>query len=141
MKCTITPLPNENVIAEIEGEMWAASSNPIERFFSGIVKTIAGFLGFRRAGYLLLTDQRIIFVRKEIALWVFPKEAVTASYLPQAVASAGYVRRGTFCGCFCPVFFLEINLISGQSISVQLKGANEAVAAEYANTMYAAISR
>ena len=40
MKCNITPLEGENLIAEIAGEMWAASSNPIVRFFAFIDKIL-----------------------------------------------------------------------------------------------------
>lgn len=139
MKCKIVPLENENVIAEIAGEMWAKSSNPIVRFFSAIMKFLAAFIGYRKAGYLVLTDKRILFIKREVMLWCFPLNAVTTSILPQGLSSVGYTRQGTFLGCFCPKFCLELIALSGEIIQVQLKGANEKEAATYANVMYEAI--
>ena len=139
MKCNITPLEGENLIAEIAGEMWAASSNPIVRFFAFIDKILCFIFGFRKAGYLVLTDRRIIFIRKRVALWCFPLEAIIKSYLPQGISAVGYTRKGTCLGCFCPMFCLELTSISGEVITIQLKGATEKMAASYANTMYEAI--
>lgn len=136
LKCNIIPMADESVIAEIEGEMWANSPNPIERLFAPVTRFFAKLIGIRKTGSLVLTDQRIIFARREVVFWFITKASVAKSVLPQGLSSVGYIRKGIFARCW-----LQLVTVAGEVIDIQLKGANEKQAAEYANVMYNAISR
>jgi len=136
MKSKIMPMEGETIIAEIEGEMWAASSNPIARLIGKILKILNLILGIRQAGYLVLTSNRIIFYKKSVALWVFPTFLESSSLLPQAVSSVGYIRKGSFLGCFCPTYYLQILQNNGTEIVIQVKGATETEVVKYANVLY-----
>lgn len=131
-------MENEKVIAELEGELWASSSNPISRFFGLILKILFFIFGFRQSAYLLLTSNRIIFYKKMVGFWFFPIQVENFSLLPQALSSVGYIRKGSFFGCFCPTYYLQILQNNGSETLIQIKGATETEAMKYANVMYGA---
>lgn len=139
MKCKIIPMDDENVVMEVEGELWARSSNPIARLIGFICKCIGFVFGYRKSAYMVMTTRRIIFFKKSVLLWCFPTATESYSVLPQAICSVGYTRRGTFLGCFCPMYCLRMVDNSGSITDLQLKGASENETVRYANAMYDAI--
>ena len=87
---------DEKLVAEIEAELWAASSNPIARFIGAIIKVIYLILGMKKEGYLVLTDKRVIEVVSQKACWVFNTGKEVKYVLPSSVKEVGYTKEGTF---------------------------------------------
>lgn len=129
---------DEKLVMEIEAELWASSSNPIARFIGEIQKFIAMILGFRKKGFLVITDKRVVEVSSQIACWCITVGRQVKYVLPSSVKEIGYTRRATFC-CFCPAYHLYYEAFT-QRTSVLLKDADESGALKAANAFYAAIS-
>jgi len=129
---------NEELVMEIEAELWATSSNPISQAFGSIRRIIATILGFKKKGFLVITNKRVIEVTTQIRCWCITVGRQVKYVLPSSVKEIGYTRSATCC-CFCPVYFLYYDSFT-QRTRVQLKGADESGALKAANAFYAAIA-
>ena len=129
--------PGENLVMEIEAELWAVSSNPIAVLFGRINKVIAAIFGTRRKGFLVITDKRVIEVTDLIRCYVFHTNKTVKFVLPSSVKEIGYEKE-TVCGIFCPAYNLYYESFT-QKTMVMLKGANEAKANEKVKAFYKAI--
>jgi hypothetical protein len=128
----------ENLVMEIEAELWAASSNPIARFLGDATKLIARVLGFRKKGYLVITDKRVVEVSTQINCWVITTGRQVKYVLPSSVKEIGY-DKATTCGFFCPAYHLYYESFT-QRTSILLRDADEAGASKAADAFYAAIA-
>ena len=50
----------EKLVIELEAELWATSQNPIAKAIGQIRRAIAGLLGSKREGYIVITDKRVV---------------------------------------------------------------------------------
>ncbi|MGM9843399.1 MAG: hypothetical protein ACI30S_04170 [Muribaculaceae bacterium] len=130
--------PNENLVMELEAELWATSSNPIARLFGAINKIINLILGNRRHGYLVITDKRVIEVSQDRVCWIFNARKDVKYVLPSSVKEAGYLKEATFCGCFCQAYHFYYESWT-QSTSILLKGVNESGAKQILDAFYNAL--
>lgn len=129
---------NEKLIMELEAELWAESSNPIARAIGFIIKIIYFILGIRLHGYLVITDKRVIEVRDAKACWIFNTSKEVKYVLPASVKEAGYLKRATFCGCFCHSYYFYYEAWT-QRTAIQLKGVDEQGAKAVVDAFYNAI--
>jgi hypothetical protein len=137
LKSGVMLAENENLVMEIEAELWASSSNPIARFIGAIYKFFAMIFGIRKKGFVVITDKRVVEVRTNVACWCIPVGRTVKYVLPSSVKEVGYSRKAT-CGCFCPRYELYYQAFT-EFTPIQLKGADEAGALKAANAFYAAI--
>ncbi len=128
----------EELVVELEAELWASSSNIIARFFGAIQRIFALLLGNRRKGYVILTTKRVIEVRQDIACWCINKSKGVKYVLPSSVKEVGYIKTGTFCGCCCQAYRLYYEAFT-QRTSILLKGMNEAETVNLVNIFYKTI--
>jgi len=134
----IVLMEGENLVMEIEAELWASSSNPIAQLL-GTVKRIIGLIfGIKVKGFWVITDQRVVEVAVQMACWVFTVGRQLKYVLPSSVKEIGYTRSAT-CGVFCPAFHLYYESFTQRS-AVLLKDADEDGAAKAADAFYKAIS-
>ena len=96
----------EEIIVELEAELWATSSNPIAKFFGAIWKFIAWLVGIRRKGFLVITNQRVCEISHNFACWVFNTNREVKYVLPSSIKELGYKKEGTVCGCCCQAYTL-----------------------------------
>jgi hypothetical protein len=134
----ITLAEDEKLVMEIEAELWASSSNPIARFFGAIKKFFAMILGYRKKGFLVITDRRVVEISKQIACWCITVGREVKYVLPSSVKEIGYTRQATCC-CFCPAYYLYYESFT-QRTAILLKGVDETGALKSANAFYAAIT-
>ena len=66
LKSGIILSENENVVMELEAELWATSSNPIARFFGFLRKIVSLIFGIKHEGYLVLTDKLKLEIVKHV---------------------------------------------------------------------------
>ena len=130
---------DEKLVMEIEAELWASSSNPIAQLIGTVRRIIAKILGFRKKGFLIITDKRVVETSTQIACWCITMGRQIKYVLPSSVKEIGYTRQAT-CGFFCPAYYLYYDSFT-QRTSIMLKGADESGALKAANAFYAAISR
>ncbi len=134
----ITLAEDEKLVMEIEAELWATSSNPIARLLGELNRIIAMILGFRKKGFLVITDKRVIEVLTQINCYIFTTGRQVKYVLPSSVKEIGYTKVAT-CGIFCPAYHLYYEGFT-QRTDVLLKGADEAGALQAANAFYSAIA-
>jgi hypothetical protein len=130
---------DETLVMEIEAELWAASSNPIARAIGIALKIIAVILGFKKQGFLVITNKRVVEVSTQIACWCITTGRQIKYVLPSSIKEIGYERTAT-CGCFCPAYYLYYEAFT-QRTAILLKGANEADALKAVNAFYTSITR
>lgn len=61
---------NEHLVVELEAELWATSSNPISLLIGNIVKFLNLLIGFKRKGYVVITDLRVVEIIQFKALGI-----------------------------------------------------------------------
>lgn len=129
---------DEELVMELEAELWATSSNPLARMFGWLLKLIYFICGIRMHGYLVITNKRVVEVRDRKACWVFNVAKDVKYVLPNSVKEAGYTKEGTFCGCFCQAYHFYYEAWT-QRTSILLKAVDEKGAQEIVDAFYAAI--
>ena len=137
-KSGVTLVEGEELIAELEAELWATSSNPIARFLGAIQKFIAMILGSRKKGFLVITNKRVVEVSTQIACYCMVVGRQIKYVLPSSIKEIGYTRAATFL-CCCPAYHLYYESFT-QRTAILLKGADEAEALKLTDAFYAAIS-
>lgn len=130
----------ENLVMELEAELWASSQNPIAKLIGTAIRLINLVLGFKRRGYLVITDQRVVEVVEFISLWVFTTGKNIKYVLPSSVKEVGYTKEGTCFGCFCQAYNLYYDSFT-QRTSILLPVSSEAESKKVVDAFYAAISK
>lgn len=130
----------ENLVMELEAELWASSQNPIAKLIGTAIRLINLVLGFKRRGYLVITDQRVVEVVEFISLWVFTTGKNIKYVLPSSVKEVGYTKEGTCFGCFCQAYNLYYDSFT-QRTSILLPVSSEAETKKVVDAFYAAISK
>jgi len=138
LKSGIALAENEKLVMEIEAELWATSSNPIAQAIGSVLRVIGMILGFKKKGFMVITDKRVVEIRTNILCWCIPVSRWVKYVLPSSVKEIGYRRIAT-CGLFCPRYDLYYESFT-QMTPIQLKGVDEEGALKAANAFYAAIS-
>jgi hypothetical protein len=128
---------NETLVLEIEAELWATSSNPIAQLFGGIRRFFAAIFGYKKKGFVVVTNQRVVIVEKRITCYCFDRGKIVKYILPSSLKEVGYKKFAT-CGCFCPAYHLYFDAFT-EHHDVLLKGVNEAGAQKVCDTFYQSI--
>ena len=139
LKSGIVLTEGENVVVELEAELWAASSNPLAKLVGQVVKFIHLILGNKRKGYVVITNKRVVEVIQFTALWVLNAGKNVKYVLPSSVKEVGYTKEGTFLGCFCQAYSLYYDSFT-QRTSVLLSVSEESEAQKVVDAFYRAIS-
>ena len=139
LKSGIVLTEGENVVVELEAELWAASSNHLAKLVGQVVKFINLILGNKRKGYVVITNKRVVEVIQFTALWVLNAGKNVKYVLPSSVKEVGYTKEGTFLGCFCQAYSLYYDSFT-QRTSVLLSVSEESEAQKVVDAFYRAIS-
>lgn len=130
----------ENLVMELETELWATSSNPIAKIIGTVIRIINLILGNKRKGFIVITNKRVVEVVQFKALWVFNVGRNVKFVLPSSVKEVGYFKEGTLCGCFCQSYNLYYDAFT-QRTSVLLGDVDsDAEAQKVVEAFYNAIS-
>lgn len=138
LKSGLALLPGEQVIVELEAELWAESPNPLAKLIGGIQRVVARIFGHRRKGFLVITDRRVVEVLNIYNCYVFNTDKAVKYVLPSSVKEVGYVK-GTTCGVFCPAYHLYYDSHT-QRTSIQLQTAEEAEVLRIVDAFYNTIA-
>ena len=130
---------DENLVMELEAELWASSMNPIARLIGSIARFINLLMGNKRKGFIVITDKRVMEVLQFKALWVLNAGKDVKYVLPSSVKEVGYTKEGTCFGCFCQQYNLYYESFT-QRTSVMLPVQEEKEAQRVVDAFYKAIS-
>ena len=125
----------EEIEFAIEAELWASSSNPIDRAIGKFIKFLNLIVGIKLIGYLIVTNKRIVEISQKKVCWAFNAGKNVKFVMPKSVREVGYRAEGTFLGCFCQAYYLYYEAQT-QSTSILLKGVDEAEAARISKVFY-----
>ncbi len=128
----------ENLVMELEAELWASSSNPLAKLVGSVAKFINLLLGNKRRGFIVITNKRVVEIIEFKALWVFNVGKNVKYLLPSSVKEVGYIKQGTCFGCFCQSYNLYYDAFT-QRTSVLLSDVDEAGAQKVVDAFYKAI--
>jgi hypothetical protein len=129
--------PGEEVVMELEAEMWADGSSIIQKAVGQIRKLIGSILGFKRDGFIVVTNKRVVEIVQFKAFFVLNQGRCVKILTPGSIKEVGYTREGQFCGCLCQSYNLFYESFT-QKTSVLLSsvdsedGAQKVVDAFYA---------
>ena len=129
---------NENLVMELEAELWATSQNPIAQIWGQIKKLIGLFFGIKREGFVVITDQRVVEVIQTKACWVLNTGKVVTYLMPSSIKECGYTKEGTICGCFCQAYTFYYEGWT-QRTAIMLKDADEKEAQGVVDSFYKAL--
>ncbi|MDR1543169.1 MAG: hypothetical protein LBS50_01910 [Prevotellaceae bacterium] len=129
----------ENLVMELEAELWASSSNPMAKLIGSVVKFLNLLLGNKRQGFVVITNKRVVEVIQFKALWILNAGKNVKYLLPSSVKEVGYTKEGTCFGCFCQSYNLYYDAFT-QRTSVLLSDVDEAGAQKVVDAFYKAIS-
>jgi len=139
MKSGLILMEGETLVMEIEAELWATSSNPVARFFGAIAKFFATIFGYRKSGYIVVTNKRVVQVEKVVTCYCCGGGKNVKYLLPSSLKEVGFIKMAT-CGCFCPAYYLYFEAFT-QRTQVLLKGVDEAGAQKTVDAFYRAIAQ
>ena len=103
LKSGILLTEGENLVVELEAEMWVTGLNAIDKMFGYIYKFFAMLLGVRKEGYIVITNKRVVEVRKDKIFFVMDNGKTITYLMPNSIKEIGYTKEPTFF-CFCPVY-------------------------------------
>lgn len=129
----------EELVMELEAELWATSQNPIAKLIGKLRKLFALILGFRMNGYVVITDKRVVEILQRKACWVFNLGKNVKYVLPSSVKEVGYTKEGTCLGIFCQAYNLYYESFT-QTTTVQLPIDDEKEAQKVVDAFYKAIN-
>ena len=129
----------EELVMELEAELWATSQNPIAKLIGKLRKLLALILGFRMNGYVVITDKRVVEILQRKACWVFNLGQNVKYVLPSSVKEVGYTKEGTCLGIFCQAYNLYYESFT-QTTTVQLPIDDEKEAQKVVDAFYKAIN-
>ena len=139
LKSGIILQDGEELIAEIEAELWATSANPIAKTLGNLQRTINGLLGTRKKGFVVITNKRVVEVSSLIQCFKFETAHQVKFLLPSSVKEVGYTKEASFGFC-CPAYHLYCETFT-QSTSVLLKVSTDEEAQKLVDAFYAALTK
>ena len=139
LKSGIILQDGEELVAEIEAELWAASANPIAKALGNIQRIVCGILGTKKKGFVVITNKRVVEVSSLIQCFKFETAHQVKFLLPSSVKEVGYTKEAS-CGMFCPAYHLYYETFTNTT-SVLLKVATDEEAQKLVDAFYKAITK
>jgi hypothetical protein len=132
----VTLLDNETLVLEMDAELYVTSSCAFLRFIHGIIRFFAQILGFRKRGFLVVTNKRFVEVYNQIIFWIINiRKYVKSIPLERIEGEVDYVKKGTFAFLF-RAYQLYYNKRTNRRVYVILRGLEEQDAHAAANAVY-----
>ncbi len=128
----------EQLVAEIEAELWATSANPIARALGTVRRVLAMIFGFKKTGFIVVTNKRVVEVSNQIRCYCINTGREIKYLLPTSIKEVGYYKKAT-CGLFCPAYYLYFEGFT-QKTSVLVKDADEATVQKLVDSFYVALT-
>lgn len=120
-------LEGETVRAEIEGNAYNSSPNPIAKLFAFFIKIFWMIFGVKLRTYIIATNLRIIQIDKKTILWgILPGDTSVLTLNKTSIQSVGYAMATSWF-IFRSFYFLMAN--TSGLVSITYKGNQEKLTA------------
>jgi len=129
----------EEIIHELEAEMYSTSSNPIAMAFGGLIRIFDLIVGNKKNAFLVITNKRVFELQTQIRLWVFTVGKTVRYILPSSVKEVGYLKAASCC-CFCPTYYFYYDAHT-QTSRLQMKTMDESQVKKIVDDFYAKIQK
>jgi len=139
-KSGINLMDGEQLVVEVEAEMYDTGSGPLGRIMGIFSKFAAKASGSVEKGYLVVTDKRVILVTEQKICCVFQKSKGVTSFLPNSVYKMGWVKEGTLL-CCCPTINLWYSTRYGDGKDIRMIGATEDTAMKAIDAFFKMVSQ
>ena len=140
MKNNIVLVDGEEISFQIEAKISSGVNNPLMKAFDKATRFIWMYLlGYKKNGFLTVTNKRVIISSQESILWCVESSKLVKTITPQSIKEIGYTMDKSFF-CFCPTYVLYYEGLT-DNFKVYLPDNNEQEVAEYAVKFYDAIAR
>jgi|TARA_B100001113_G_C20582469_1_gene393814 hypothetical protein len=80
----------ENIVANLKGNSYTNSSNPIVRMVMAVVRIIMLIMGSPTRTSVVCTDKRLILETTQKVLWIFDYSSTITAVAPRGVMQVGY---------------------------------------------------
>ena len=88
---------NERLVLEVESTLYMTSPWFLLRFMWGMIRPIFQILGFKRTGYLIVTDKRIVELYVQKVFWLIDfRKCASSISLKKIRGDVEYVKKGRF---------------------------------------------
>ncbi len=119
-------LENENILAQIEGDAFNTSPNPIAKCFGAAARFISSIFGMKLRTYIIATNQRIVKIEKTTLFWGLLKSDISVHTLNKRnIQSVGYMTSFSWF-VFKTHYFVISNM--GSSVMVAYNGSGAELA-------------
>lgn len=126
-KSDLLLMDGEVVVAALQTEMYAQSTNIIANIVARILGIFATIFGVKKWGQLTITDRRIVLEVHQKIFWCFDTGASFSTMMPNTISTVDYAFVGQVL-CFCRKYVFSITTASGNGYVFVLKGGkNQAV--------------
>lgn len=126
-KSELLLMDGETVMAALQTEMYAQSTNIVLNILARIFGIFATILGAKRWGQLTITDKRLVLEIHQKIFWCFDFRASFSTLMPNSISSVDYAFAGQVL-CFCRKYIFSITTASGNGYAFVLKGGkNQAI--------------
>ncbi|MDR1106816.1 MAG: hypothetical protein LBL44_10715 [Treponema sp.] len=135
LKSGIDLLENESLTLEIDAELYITSRCAVLRFLQGIIRFFAQILGFRKRGFLVVTNKRVVEIYNQIIFWIINiRKYVNSVPLCKIDKEVDYVKKGTFAFLFraYQLYYQR----SWRRVYVILRGLDEKEVHQVSNAVY-----
>jgi hypothetical protein len=129
---------DETLVIKVDAEWMLPIHNPLLCLIWAIIKFIAMILGFRRKGFLIVTNKRVVEVWEYIVCWCINTKRHISYVKPNSVKEIGFEKRSILWCCWT-AYCLYYGALTGHSVLIKMKGADESTALKTAEAFYAAI--
>ena len=120
-KSELLLLDGETVVAALQTEMYAQSTNIIANIIAKIFGIIETILGGKKWGQLTITDKRVVLESHQKMFWCFDVGASFSTLMPNSISSVDYGFSSQVL-CFCRKYMFSITTASGNVYAFVLKG-------------------
>ncbi|NDV65458.1 hypothetical protein [Bacteroides sp. 224] len=105
-----TLMEGETILAEIEGDAYNDSPNPIVQLITAFLKVFWLILGIKLRTYIIATNLRIVQVDKKTIFWgMLPGDTCVITLNKASIQSVGYAMATSFF-IFRKFYFLMANM-------------------------------
>lgn len=119
-----TLLEGENVLAEIEGDAFNDSPNPIAKLFGMILRIFWMIFGVKLRTYIIATNLRIVQIEKKTILFgILPGDTTVITLNKASIQSVGYAMATSWF-IFRSFYFLLANMSGVVRITYKGSEAN-----------------
>ena len=126
-KTSLVLFEGEELLAVVEGEMWAKTDDAMENFVEQIRKTFFGIFGYKKTAQLCITNRRIV-IEQHRSCTCTDMGSIFTTLLPQSIASVDSASMGTCCcGLCCKKYEMHIVQNSGAFYGFVLKGGPQEI--------------